>query len=182
MWQSRVGTFLKHFDFTADAEWLETVDLKQAINEYRVNHPNEGLPRSIFNRVLDWKLRKQRHRVARHHLNLTDQMIFEIAGAAFGVNHPVEAVEDRVRTEVLLALPGVGLGVASAILTLYLPARYGVIDFRAWDEINEVALGAKSLARNFTIDQYLKYLHKIRGLASKQGIEAQLVDYALWKV
>lgn len=182
MWHDRVQQFLKEFDFDTDRDWRETEDLKAAIAIHRDERPGEGLTRTLFERVLSWKLRSQRQRVAAHLDKLTDQLVEELTGTAFRVRHPEQSVLDRVRVEVLIALPGVGLGVASALLTLYYPNQYGIIDFRAWDEVNERDPSQAPITRVFTVGHLFEYLTKIRAYSAKHAIPTQKVDFALWKV
>jgi hypothetical protein len=181
MWQDRVTSFLTEFDLEADTDWQETRVLKTDVAAYRMSHPNEGVTRVIFDRIVRWKLRDQIHRAADHLENLNDSMIYEVTGAAVRLQHSDIEISSRVKTEVLQGLPGVGLGVASAFLTIYFPDSFGIIDFRCWDEIHEREPGLRPIERNFTIGDYLTYLATIRPFALGNGHQVQLVDFALWK-
>ena len=68
------------------------------------------------------------------------------------------------RMELLTALAGVSVPVASAILTLIDPRRYGVLDIRVWQLL--WALGAvdrRPSGRGFTVVDWLRYLETLRG-------------------
>jgi len=181
MWQSRVREFLEQYNLDSDADWQETAALKTDMAEYRRKRPQEGLTRTLFDRIVIWKLRGQIHRTAGHLEHLNDKMIYEVTGAAIRLEHLDLEVSSRVRTQVLQGLPGVGLGVAAAILTMYFPESFGIIDFRCWDEIHESDPEFRSAETSFSISQYLTYLATIRPFAQASGLEVQMVDFALWK-
>ena len=72
-------------------------------------------------------------------------------------------------------MPGVGTGVASAIMALSFPDTYGVVDFRVW----KVVFGESKTT--FTTDEYIKYLNELWGCAERLGLEPQVVDFLAWR-
>ena len=122
------------------------------------------------------------HRVAQHFESLTDDIIKEVTRSAYIINHDDQNILTTIRVNLMRSLPGVGLGVASALLTLYYPNLYGIIDFRTWDEIHEHDHGGRPITRTFTLSNYLYYLDTIRPFALEQNIDVQIVDFALWKI
>lgn len=180
MWHDRIRTFLVEHDFAADRDWQTTQHLLDAVATYRRTHPREGFSRELFDQIVQWKLRGQIYRAADHLAHLNDPIIYEVTGAVFRLNHHDLNITSRVRIEVLQGLPGVGLGVASAILAMYFPESFGVIDFRSWAELHEREPG-QPVIRTFTIRQYMAYLALIRPFAAETGKTPQLIDYALWK-
>ncbi|QOJ27854.1 MAG: hypothetical protein HRU80_02810 [Ignavibacteriales bacterium] len=182
MWQDRVTEFLLNDNWQNSQEWQQTNLLKSSIQTYRIHFPNQGLSEGLFNQIIQWKLGDQIHRVNHHLQYLNKQMINEVTKTALILNHHDYNILTRVRINILRSLPGVGLGIASAILTLYYPELYGIIDFRTWDEINERDPVLPSITHNFSIGDYLNYLTNIRPYASEQNIEVQVIDYALWKI
>lgn len=86
----------------------------------------------------------------------------------------VKAGEPRVAIGVLMGLCGVGLPMASAILTAVKPDDYTVIDFRTLE-----ALGVPDLSpdRNFYL---LKYLPECKRLAREACTSLRIIDRALW--
>ncbi len=76
----------------------------------------------------------------------------------------------------LMAIPGVGTGMASAILALTNPRQCGVIDYRAWT----VLYGQDK--RTFSVSDYRRYLRRLQALAAAVGCDAQEIDYILWKM
>lgn len=181
MWPDRVHAFLLGHNHDNDADWQKTEALKVNIADFRTNHPGEGLARPLFNQIVSWKLRGQIHRNEHNLENINDSLVKEITGAAFRVVHQDNEILSRVRAEILQTIPGVGIGVASAILTMYYPESFGIIDFRTWDEINEQDPTQPPKARTFTINQYMTYLSTIRSVAEEEHVSVQLIDYALWR-
>jgi hypothetical protein len=75
---------------------------------------------------------------------------------------------------VLTALHGVGIPMASAILTAINPERYTVLDFRALE-----SLGITNWPENVAF--YVFYLEACRELAAKHGKSLRTLDRALWQ-
>jgi len=194
MWKDRVRAFgvgnqgtnvpgwLANYNRVEDEDWNATEDLKRRVNAHFLATPGTGLGRALFNDIVSWKLRQQEDRVADHLGQLNEQAISEVTGAVFRLNHDDPEILARIRIGVLQGMPGVGIGVASAILTLCYPNSYGVIDFRVWDEIHDRDPQKQSLKRQFSISDYLTYLTMIRDFAEQENITVQEVDFALWKI
>lgn len=70
-------------------------------------------------------------------------------------------------------LKGVGIAIASAILTIIDPNSYGVIDFHTWHALygNEQP--------QFSTEDYLKYLKDIRQKAQEEGVTPREIDKGL---
>jgi hypothetical protein len=75
----------------------------------------------------------------------------------------------------LVAIPGVGIPVASAILALSDPQRYCVIDFRGWR-----ALFCEERTA-FSVKDYLRYREEVAHLAVDLGWSVQETDLAVWE-
>ena len=89
--------------------------------------------------------------------------------------------DERERMELLTSLRGVGVPIASAILTLLDPRRYGVLDIRAWQLL--FALGNVTANRRghaFTIAQWQEYLTALRHHARRLHTSARAVEYTLF--
>ena len=90
---------------------------------------------------------------------------------------------EAARLLALLELQGVSVPMASALLTLVDPRRYGVIDIRVWQILH--AVGAVSENRRgvgFSLDQWLQFLAVLRRLSSKLGVTARDVERTLFDV
>ena len=86
------------------------------------------------------------------------------------------------RLEALITLDGVNVPVASAILTLIDPARYGVLDIRVWQLL--FALGCvdgKPSGRGFTVRDWQLYLERLRPHAKRLGVSVRAVEYTLFR-
>ena len=91
------------------------------------------------------------------------------------------ARSERRRMEHLLALDGVSVPVASAILTLLDPRRYGVLDIRAWQMLYAMrGVEANPAGRSFSVGQWLRYLTTLRSHARRLGASARAVEYTLF--
>ena len=89
---------------------------------------------------------------------------------------------ERRRLELLTELRGVSVPVASAILTLIDPARYGVIDIRVW----KLLLGFKAVSgsprgRGFGFRHWDDYLRTLRARAKRLRMPVRTVEYTLFQ-
>ena len=128
--------------------------------------------RAQFVRMCRWKSPRARH------LWLTNS-----AARVRAVSRAVLASRsERRRMELLTSLRGVGVPIASAILTLIDPRRYGVLDIRCW----QFLFASRSVAANrrgqgFTIAQWEQYLAVLRCYGRRLGVTARVVEYTLFE-
>jgi hypothetical protein len=156
-----------------NSEWTQILRLRNLV---RHEFDARGfLTASTFDAVIDWKLRKQRNRTEKHRCGNSADLIQELTGAFWRVKHKDKDKLLGIRLAILLAIPGVGIGVASAIFTLCYPSEYAIIDFRNWR-----ALYGKD-KKQFTVADYKQYLLDVRDLAGELDCDVQEVDYLLWK-
>jgi hypothetical protein len=88
---------------------------------------------------------------------------------------------ERRRMELLTSLRGVGVPIASAILTLIDPRRYGVLDIRAWQLLFALrSVTANRRGQGFTIAQWEQYLAALRHHARRLDVSARTVEYTLF--
>ena len=121
--------------------------------------------RKNFSKIFDWKTNgRGRSRL----LHNSDEEIADALSLA------VNAKTARAAIAVLTGLHGVGVPVASAILTAIDPEHYTVIDFRALE-----ALGSKSADRS--VNFYVDYLDACRQLATDSRTTLRDLDRALWQ-
>ena len=124
--------------------------------------------------ILHWKLRTQYARQQRWRQANTQEVVRAVTGVALTITLPDPGYELELRVGLLCTLRGVGVPVASAILTLIYPEEYGVIDFRVW---RQVFSEERSM---FSISDYKRYLHEIHKLAKELAWTVQEVDLAIW--
>jgi len=92
------------------------------------------------------------------------------------------ARSEREKINHLTSLKGVGIPMASAILMLTCPQRYGVLDIRVWRVL--YALG--SVRKNprgtgFNFGNWYNYLCILRHHAKRLGVTVRAVEYTLFK-
>ena len=175
-WTQDVETFRASFDYN-DSDWVTTATLKLKIAEHVTAHPGTGLTLDLFNQIVTWKLDRQEGRT-RHMrgARLREGFISQITNCAFTLSHPDQDSLTRGRLMVLQGISGVGMGIASAILALTFPERYGVIDDIVW----KVIYGTKK--ESFWIADYSKYLADLLAASVSLGWPPQEVDFFAWKM
>ena len=174
-WLASVQTFRQTFNLE-DKDWKETEQLKADIKYHLNQNPSSGLTRSLFDRVVKWKLDKQINRPIKFSKTVTNDLVEKITACAFSLSHTDRYVLARVRLDTLGALPGVDIGVASAILALTFPDEYGVIDPRIWKAMyGEDKTG-------FSLPNYTMFLGHLLDGASQLKWIAQELDFLTWKL
>lgn len=129
------------------------------------------LTKDDFRRIGRWKTT----RVSKILDTVPDVVIEQISRAAFSVT------DERV--SILSALPGVKQGRASAILTVWDPDRYTVIDWRAIQTLEEAGYFT-DWATDPPYGAYLEVCRDISAKLSLQHIDVtplRELDRALWK-
>ena len=72
---------------------------------------------------------------------------------------------------------------ASSVLMLLHPKRYGVIDIRVWQLLHKVGTVKKnSRGIGFTFQNWYQFLTIVRHFANKFGVSARQVERTLFKV
>lgn len=137
-----------------------------------------------FISICEWKTPRQRNRYKTNSdediQNITSNVISEHLN-----------IEKQIPT--LTQLDGVGVPVASAVLTVIFPEDYCVLDYRAWRallwEISEPFSfrdysefsGIMDNFRSYaSLDSYKQYLEKIRTLSRQNQMTPRKIEMALW--
>jgi hypothetical protein len=154
-------------------EWREIAELRAAVAESFA--AGNGLAFKTFERIAKWKLRKQSGRTQRHRQKTTSELVALLSICCWQASHGERDVKARIRLHILTGLPGVGIGLASAILSLTWPDEYGIVDFRVW----KVHYGVGK--KNFTETDWLRYMGDVWKLSAQTGYPPQTIDYLLWK-
>ena len=90
---------------------------------------------------------------------------------------------ERKKIALLTDLKGVSVPMASAILMLYNPKTYGVIDIRVWKLLYMLgAVGTNPRGAGFRFDEWYQYLVIIRYFADKLHVKARDIEKTLFKV
>lgn len=88
---------------------------------------------------------------------------------------------ERLRLEALVELQGVSVPMASAILMLLYPKRYGVIDIRVWQVLHGIgAVKKKPKGVGFNFGNWYQFLMIVRYFSKQFGVSARDVERALF--
>jgi hypothetical protein len=131
-----------------------------------------ALGRDEFLAMCRWKS----PRAMRHYVRNSGPAVRRALAAA------CRARGERSRIEALMALSGVGVPVASAILTLLDPRRYGVLDIRVWQLLYAMrVVGRRPSGRGFTPADWEEYLLALRREAARLGATVRAVELSLFR-
>ena len=165
-----------------DADWQTHEKLKAKFAAARKQRDPMHLTESEFFEVARWKLINQYGRAQRLLERNSAERIEAVTSRALSFCDPDPDIEMVGRVTMLRVLPGVGMGVASAILALCFPEQYAPIDFRVWRQL----FGTEK--DMFELTEYRRYLGRLRELAAHlesldPGTDwpVQLVDYFTWE-
>ncbi|MCP4543513.1 MAG: hypothetical protein GY832_40895 [Chloroflexi bacterium] len=153
----------------------ETERLKDQFAQLRVERCPLFLTAIEFDEILKWKLRGQYGRQRALREANTDEIIRSVTSLALTITHSSKDYELELRVNILWALRGVGVPVASAVLALVYPEQYAVIDFRGWRQIFD------EQRTSFSVANYKRYMQEIRRLSQELGWTPQEVDLAIWE-
>lgn len=95
----------------------------------------------------------------------------------------LRTTNERARMETLTELRGVSVPMASALLTLLYPRRYGVIDIRVWQLLRE--LGTVTGSRTgvgLGVTDWLQFLDVLRGLSRGLSVSARQAERTLFEI
>ena len=149
----------------------DTSETLQLIGDLRAVRRRGHLTKREFLAICRWKS----PRAIRHYMKNSPERIRRQSAAALASR------SERVRFEALTALDGVGAPVASAILTLTDPRRYGVLDIRVWQLLFELgSVRTKPGGVGFTFNDWHHYLMQLRHHAKRLGVSARTVEYSLF--
>jgi len=121
--------------------------------------------------MASWKSARARPHYARN----SPALVRAVSRAALSTR------SERDRMGHLTRLAGVSIPVASAILTLIDPRRYGVLDIRVWQLLHALdpTIG-NPRGRGFTVAHWERYLTRLRAEARRRGVTARAMEWALF--
>src|SRR5665213_2752581 len=159
----------------AGVTWKQVESVKAQLVGRTAHRDPYYLTREDLEPILTYKLRTQRGRTEHHRKGWTEERVRAVTSGAFGLRLEDVDLESRARAAILTSLSGVGIAVASAILALVEPDRYGIIDFRNWRQL------FPSARRTFSIDNYCEYMAKLRDLSDQLQWPVQRVEWCIWE-
>ena len=83
------------------------------------------------------------------------------------------------KMKILLDIKGLGLAIASAILTVLYPEEFTVIDYRVINSLKALSIPIAGNPTN-SIEDYFSYLDSCKKEAKKHGLSLRDFDRALW--
>ncbi len=114
-------------------------------------------------------------RPKQHYLSNDPETVISVSAKALA------APSDREKLTKLIELSGVSLPVATAILTLIYPEKYGVIDIRAWKVFHLYGvLDWREGGKGFTVEDCLAYLDVLRRYADSLHVTPRDIDRSLY--
>jgi hypothetical protein len=141
------------------------------IRELRPARARGYLTREELEKVCRWKSARAIHLINRN----------SVVRVRTATRRALTTRSERRRLEALTTLDGVSVAMASAILTLLNPRRYGVIDIRVWQLL--YALGEvtkKSSGVGFNFNNWYQFLMKLRCFAKQFGVGARDIERSLF--
>lgn len=91
-----------------------------------------------------------------------------------------EAPTPAAKVETLLQVWGIGLPMASAILSVCYPQEFTVLDYRAWETLQGMGVAGLPARKPVTVDAYLQYCQVCRAFAAQHKLALRDLDRALW--
>jgi hypothetical protein len=151
----------------------EDLPTQKAIDELLPARKRGYLNKNDLILICRWKS----PRAIRHIKRNREETIIKITKAAF------KSRSERKKLAHLTQLHGVSVPMASSILMLTNPQRYGVIDIRVWQllyimgSVNKNAAGV-----GFDFKQWYRFLVLIRYFANKYNVKARDIERTLFYV
>lgn len=151
----------------------ETKETQQLISRLKEARKRGYLKRDEFLAICKWKS----PRPIKHYKKNREYNIIKTTKKVFKMKY------EKRKILLLDKLTGVNIPVASAILALVYPEKYGVIDIRAWNaliKLRKIKRRGKARKRYFNEKDWYHYLMIIRHLAKQYRVTPRNIDRALY--
>jgi hypothetical protein len=163
---AKVSVLIK--DCLSTEEDEETLDLIRRLRQVRARG---YLTRGELEAVCRWKS-------ARAIQHIKSNSLSEVRTAT---RRALATKSERRRLAELTALRGVSVPMASSILMLVDPKRYGVIDIRVWQLLHAIgAVTKKPAGIGFDFNNWYQFLMIVRHFAKKFNVKARDVERTLF--
>ena len=137
------------------------------------------LTKEELDRIVGWKF--QGRLVGRRNLILKRISVVDDAFIRRVSNESFNEQDDRMRIKKLMGrdggIAGVGLALASVILTFYDPRNFGVYDIHVWREM----FGKEPDNLFSNLENLIKFLERLREEARTMELSARVVEKAYFK-
>ncbi len=145
----------------------------ELVREFRMVRKRGYLTKSELERVCYWKSQRAIWLIREN----SPYLIRKRTGDAFATR------SERKKLDLLTGLKGVSVPMASAVLMLYNPKRYGVIDTRVWELLYTLGtVGTNPRGTGFRFGEWYQFLVIIRYFADKLHVKARDIEKTLFKV
>jgi hypothetical protein len=123
--------------------------------------------------VCNWKS----PRAIKHIKSNSNDNIIRITKQVFRTNY------EKYKMELLCELKGVSVPMASSVLMLISPRKYGVIDIRVWQLLYKLGkVNRNNEGVNFTSKEWYRYLMILRYLAKRHKVSARFIEKTLFLI
>lgn len=157
----------------ANFDTRETKDTLEARRHLRQARQRGWLSKSELCIVCKWKSPRAIHHIRSN----SHSAIKTITKKAFETKNEIE------RLNLLIRLNGVSVPMASALLALLYPEKYGVIDIRVWQVLYKLrVVGTKQRGTGLNADNWDYFLMLIRYYAAKYKVTARAVELTFFRV
>lgn len=156
-------------------QWLVLYDLETYL--FQTVHPRFAAAGTLsehdFFAIVIWKSNRAKTRVKR---GLKEARL-SVADLMAQLTSASTAAE---KVNALLQVQGIGLPMASAILTVCFPTEFSVLDYRSWAVLQDMGVVGSLQGKPNTVGAYLQYCQVCRALAAQHGLALRDLDRALW--
>ena len=90
---------------------------------------------------------------------------------------------EQIKMETLISLKGVSIPMASSILTLLHPKKYGVIDIRVWELLYQMdIMDTNKKGAGFSFNEWNSFLNILRQYAKHFNVTARDIERTLFNI
>jgi hypothetical protein len=151
-------------------EWSPT---QKVIDELSISKKRGYLTKPELIKVCRWKSPRAIKHIKRNRV----ETIKKVTKAAFATR------SEQKKLSFLTSLSGVSVPMASSILMLTNPKRYGVIDIRVWQLLYEMGtVKTNADGMGFDFKQWYRYLMVLRYFARMYKVGARDIERTLFRV
>lgn len=156
-------------------QWLKLYDIERYLFKevYRRFNDERTLEPYDFFAIIVWKSNRAKTKIKKG-LARAGKSVRELMREVSQADTP------EAKIETLLQIWGIGLPIASAILTVCHPKEFTVLDYRAWATLKEAAVSDLPPRYPQSAKEYLQYCQTCRHLADRMGLSLRNLDRALW--
>ena len=151
----------------------ETEKAKELFKRYKIIQKKGAFTKDLLFEIAYWKSQRKAYLCK---IN-TKRVIIRTLNKISEINDERDKIKHLINN-----LWGVGVPVASAILTIIDPKNYGLIDYKVWQILYLYEqLDNKPKGRNLSVKDWLQYLELIHKLAQSLNVSARTIDRTLFE-